>query len=62
MQLNDTIIDQIKKVCEEEGQPSDIAERLIAWMEALVKGNVNLDYPNARRKLEEIYEKVQVES
>lgn len=45
--LNSAIKDAIKAAVEDAGQPEELANALIAWMEAVVSGNEDLSDPDS---------------
>ncbi|OHV67155.1 hypothetical protein LCM4577_26750 [Mesorhizobium sp. LCM 4577] len=62
MSLDLKIIDAIRAAVDGEGQPSNLARRLVAWLEAIADESEDInDIAATDRRLEIIYEAVLVD-
>jgi hypothetical protein len=57
MNIDQKLVQAIRDAVNEAGQPDGLAQRLIAWMEAVVSGNEDVaDNAAAARHLEVLYD------
>lgn len=61
MSLDPRIKSAVQEAVQELGQPSTVADRLVAWLESIADGNEQLsDRDSVHRRLELLYDSVVV--
>jgi hypothetical protein len=59
--VNEHVIAALKEAVMEADQPKEVAQRLVSWLEALAKGNAELDSENeAARRISDLLETVRL--
>ena len=59
--VNDNVVSALKSAAQKAGQPKDIAQRLVAWLDALAVGNADIEDANeAAKRISDLLELVRL--
>lgn len=62
MAIDTKLADAIRAAAVDLGQPAELAERVVAWMNSLASGNETLDDPDSvSRHLELLFESARID-
>ncbi len=58
MSVNESVIAALKLAATNAGQPKEVAQRLVSWLDALEKGNIGRDTDDEEKLIADLLEQV----